>query len=303
MTDHKLEYGLLGLLALLWGSSYLFIGLAVDEIPPVTLVAVRVSGAACFLLIVLFLRGLRLPRDRRDWARLLLQSFFNSIGAWLLLVWGQQYVDSALASVLNSTSPIFVVLIGSMLALSDRPAIRKILGAALGLAGVALIVGFGALNGLGEQVWAQLAILGGAALYGCAALYGRRLSHLPSAVSAAGVMIWATIALVPASLILERPWTLSPSLGAMAAAGFLSIGCTGVALLIYYRLVHTLGPLGVASQAYLRAGVGVVLGMLFLGETITAEQGIGLAAALIGVMLINSRGNWFRSKRAPIGSD
>ena len=104
------ELALLGLLALLWGSSYLFIKVAVAEIPPITLIAFRVAVAALSLLLVLSWRREKLPRDGKTWRMLLLQSFFNSIGAWTLLAWGQQYVDSGLASVLNSTSPIFVFL-------------------------------------------------------------------------------------------------------------------------------------------------------------------------------------------------
>ena len=111
-TQHSLriELPLLALLALLWGSSYLFIKVAVTEIPPVTLIALRVTGAAGFLLVVMRLRGETLPQDWRTCRMLLLQAFFNSIGAWTVLAWGQQFVDAALASVLNSTSPIFVFL-------------------------------------------------------------------------------------------------------------------------------------------------------------------------------------------------
>ena len=281
------EYLLLGLLALLWGSSYLFIGVAVQEIPPITLIAVRVSGAAILLTAVMIWRGYSLPRDRASWIRLLFQSFLNSIGAWLLLAWGQQYVESSLASVLNSTSPIFVVLIGLFLAGADRPGFRRSMGAFLGLAGVILVIGISALEGLGQDVIAELAVLGGAALYGGAAIFGRRLSYLPATVSAAGIMIWASIILVPASLALEQPWRLDPSLQALMAAGILSIACTGIALLIYYRLVNSLGSLGVASQAYLRAGVGVMLGVTFLGETISLVVALGLATVVCGVILIN----------------
>ncbi|SNZ19563.1 DMT family transporter [Cohaesibacter gelatinilyticus] len=107
----RMELALLALLALLWGSSYLFIKMAVTEIPPITLIALRVFGAAVFLIIVMRIRSEKLPRDSKTWRMLFLQAIFNSIGAWSVLAWGQQYVDSGLASVLNSTSPIFVFLI------------------------------------------------------------------------------------------------------------------------------------------------------------------------------------------------
>lgn len=289
MTSPNLrtEVPLLALLALLWGSSYLFIKLAVAEIPPVTLIALRVLGAAIFLMIVMGMRAEKLPRDRRTWRMLLLQAILNSIGAWTILAWGQQFVDSGLASVLNSTSPIFVFLITSLVTRHETLGGRKLVGAVLGMLGVILIVGVDALRGLGSQVAGQIACLIGAALYAGAAIYAKRLGHISAVATATGTMIWASIVLVPVALVLDRPWTLMPGPTAIAATVVLSVLCTGVALLIYFRLVRTLGSIGVASQSYLRAGVGVGLGIAFLGETLNATVATGLIAAIAGVALIN----------------
>lgn len=282
------EIALLGVLALLWGSSYLFIKIAVATIPPVSLIAVRVMGASVFLLVVLACKGISLPRDGRIWRMLLVQAVFNSIGAWTVLAWGQQYVDSALASVLNSTSPVFVFFITLLFTHHEATGALKFLGACLGLAGVALIVGIDAVNGLGRQVVAQLAVLLGAVLYAGAAIYGKRLAGLPPVVSAAGTMIWATICLVPLSIFVDRPWSLRPSSQSVLAALMLATACTGLALLIYFRLVRTLGSMGVASQSYLRCAVGVVLGAAILGERITPATALGLAAVILGVAVINA---------------
>ena len=153
------------------------------------------------------------------------------------------------------------------------------------------IVGVDALDnlgsGLGVELLGQLCAVGGAVLYGVAAIYGKRFTHLSATATAAGTMIWATIVLVPVSLYVDRPWTLDPSLKAMGAMLILSVFCTGVALLIYFRLVKTLGSMGVASQAYLRAGVGVMLGVVFLGEQISLVVAGGILAAVIGVAAIN----------------
>jgi drug/metabolite transporter (DMT)-like permease len=289
-TQHSLrtELPLLALLALLWGSSYLFIKVAVTEIPPVTLIALRVTGAAGFLLVVMRLRGETLPRDWRTRRMLLQQAAFNSIGAWTVLAWGQQFVDAGLASVLNSTSPIFVFLFTALVTRHEALGGRKLVGVLVGFFGVVLIVGVAALRGLGSQVAGQLACLLGAALYACAAIYGTRFSHISAVATAAGTMIWATAVLVPLAIVLERPWTLSPSTKAIGATVMLSVFCTAVALLIYFRLVRTIGSMGVASQSYLRAGVGVVLGLVLLGETLSLPVAIGLIAAIVGVALINS---------------
>lgn len=289
MTSPNLrtELPLLALLALLWGSSYLFIKIAVAEIPPVTLIALRVLGAAVFLMIVMELRSERFPRDAKTWWMLLIQAFFNSIGAWTVLAWGQQYVDSGLASVLNSTSPIFVFLITAMVTRHEVLGGRKLLGAALGVLGVVLIVGVDALRGLGDQVAGQVACLVGAVLYAGSAIYGKRFGHISAVTTAAGTMIWASAVLVPLALILDQPWTLAPSMAAISSTAVLSIVCTGVALLIYFRLVRTLGSMGVASQSYLRAGIGVILGLVFLSETFILPVAVGLGAAIAGVTLIN----------------
>ena len=286
-TDLHIELLLLALLALLWGSSYLFIKIALAEIPPVTLIAARVLGAALFLYVVLWLRRDGLPRERRTWGLLGVQAVFNSIGAWTVLAWGQQFVDAGLASVLNSTSPIFVVIFTGLLTRHEALGGRKLLGAGIGIVGVVLIVGTDALRGLGDQVIGQLACLAGAALYAGAAIYGKRFGDISATATAAGTMTWAMAVLVPAALVLEKPWTLSPGIREIMAALVLSIPCTGVALLIYFRLVRTLGSLGVASQSYLRAGIGVILGVVLLDETLSASVFTGLATAILGVALIN----------------
>lgn len=283
------EYALLGLLAGLWGSSYLFAKVALATIPPFTLVAVRVTIAAVVLLIVLRVQGATLPRDGRTWRLLFIQALLNSILSWTVLAWGQQHVDSGLAGVLNSTSPIFVILLTLCFARQERVGGWQILGAALGVGGVVLTIGVEALRGLGEDVVAQLAVLSGAVLYAWAAIHGRRLSRLSPSVTAAGTMILSTLCLVPASLLLEQPWTLAPSASSIAAALMLAVFCTACALLLYFRLLHTLGSLAVASQAYLRAGVSVLLGVLLLGERVTPAVGLGLAVIVLGVVAINLR--------------
>ena len=285
--NRSFELSLLCLLALLWGSSYLFAKVALAEVPPLSLVAVRVSVAAVFLLIVMAAKQDRLPRDKHTWARLGLQSVFIGFGSWTILAWGQQFVDAGLASVLNSTSPIFVVLITAVITRHEHLGLRKIAGAILGLAGVALIIGFDVLSGLGQQVAGQLACLIAAALYGAAAINGKRFSHLSSTTTAAGTMIWSTAILIPAAFIFEDPLSLTPEPKAIFAMLMLSVFCTGVALLLYFRLVRTLGSLGAASQAYLRAGVGLCLGILVLGEQISLSSLVGLLAAIAGVMAIN----------------
>lgn len=293
----RIELALLAVLACLWGSSYLLIKVALATLPPVTLMAIRVALAAMFLLVVMRARGEHLPTDGRSWRDLFVQSLLNSSVAWLVLAWGAQYVPSGMAGVLNSTSPLFVFLLTAFSSNTSSGGARsmmKITGVVLGFIGVLLVVGMDSLRGLGQQTLAQAAVLFGAFLYACAALNGKRLAHLSPLVTATGTMLWAAASLVPLSLVLEQPWTLTPSTSSLSAAATLAIMCTGIALIIYFRLMHTLGAMGVASQSYLRAGVSVLLGLIVLGEQLSATVLIGLIVTIVGVALIN----WPVKKRA-----
>jgi drug/metabolite transporter (DMT)-like permease len=130
-------------------------------------------------------------------------------------------------------------------------------------------------------------VLFGAFLYACAAINGKRLAHLSPLVTATATMMWAAVCLVPLSLAVDQPWTLRPTATACMAAATLAIMGTGVALIIYFRLIKTLGPMGVASQSYLRAGVSVLLGLVILGEQLSGTVLLGLVIIIVGVALIN----------------
>jgi drug/metabolite transporter (DMT)-like permease len=300
-TSLTFEFVLLGLLALCWGSAYSMTKIAVTEIPPVTLIAMRVGIAAVFLAAIAAWQGHRPPSDWRTWRMLFVQACLNSTVAWTVVAWGQQRIDSALATVLNSTSPIFVFFITLLITRHEAVNGLKFFGACLGLGGVVMIVGIDALRGLGDQVAGQVAVVFGAFLYGCAAIYGKRLAHLPPPVAAAGAMGWAAVTLIPLSFAVDAPLQISPSPRALASVIGLGLFSTGIALLIYFRLLRTLGSMGVASQAYLRTGVGVVLGMVLLGETIAPLTGLGIAASVLGVAAINapSLSSW-RSERSKV---
>lgn len=294
------ELAWLAVLALLWGSSYLFIKLALSSLAPVTLIAIRVVVAAIVLSAVMAVRRERVPRHGRTWRMLLVQALMFSVGAWTILAWGQQYIDSSLASVMNSTTPIFVFFMTLLISRHEALTAVKLFGACLGLAGVVLIVGTDALRGFGEEVFGQVAVLISSLLYAVAAIYGKRFKTLPPLTVAWGMMIWASLCLVPMSLLLEHPWTQRPTLSSLLAALTLGVFCTGLALLIYFRLIRTLGSMGVASQSYLRVGVGVLLGTVVLDEQITAVVALGVAAAILGVAAINLPARSSASKLKPI---
>ncbi len=274
---------LLLLISTLWGSSYAFIKLGVATIPPVTLIAARTAIAGALLMAILRLRGVAIPAERNLWGRFLIQALLNSVIPFTLIAWGERYVDSGLAAILNSTSPIFTFLAGSLLLRQERATWPGLAGVIAGISGVTLIVGLTALQGLGSQTIAASAIVVATICYAGAALFGRQFRGLDPMLPAAGSLIAGATILIPLSLIVDRPWALSPSAGSLAGLLILAVFCTAAALVIYFRLLELLGPLGTVAQAYLRVPVGVAIGLLFMGESLAPTAGIGLVLVVAGV--------------------
>ena len=278
-----LDLALLGILATLWGASYSFIKVGVETIPPVTFIAARTLIAGALLLMVLRLRRLSLPKDRRLWLRFLVQACLNSVVPFTLIAWAEQTVDAGLATILNSTSPIFTFLLAVLLVRQEAVTARKLLGVVAGLTGICLIVGLEALGGLGRELAAQLAIVAATICYAGAAVFGRGFKGLDPLLPAAGSMLCGAAMLIPASLVIDRPWHLAPSADSILALIGLSVFSTALALTIYFRLLHTLGSVGTTSQAYLRVPIGVAIGVAFLGETLASTAWIGLVCVVVGV--------------------
>jgi len=277
------EHILLIVLATLWGASYTFIKIGVETIPPVTLIAGRTLIAAVLLLPLMRWRGLALPTDGVTWRRFLIQACLNSAIPFTLIAWGERSIDAGLATVLNSTAPIFTFLLTASVTQHEPATARRLLGVASGIVGVCLIVGVEALSGLAEQLLAPIAIVAATVCYAGAAIFGKTFKELDPMLPAAGSLICGAAILCPASLVIDQPWTLTPSRESVLALIGLAVLSTALALVIYFRLVQTLGSLGVTSQAYLRVPIGVAMGITLLGERLTPVAWIGLACVVIGV--------------------
>lgn len=280
----SLELALLLALATLWGASYTFIKLGVVTIPPVTLIAARTLIAGAILVAVLRWRGFALPRDAATWRRFMFQACLNSVVPFTLIAWAERDVDAGLATILNSTSPIFTFLITAAITRHEPATSRKLIGVVAGIAGTAAIVGTQALDGLGRELWAQLAIVAATVCYAGAAIFGRGFKGLDPMMPAAGSMLCGAAILVPASLVIDRPWALAPSAASLAALVGLAVFSTALAFVIYFRLVQTLGSVGTTAQAYLRVPIGVAIGAAFLGETLQPSAWAGLICVLAGVV-------------------
>ena len=283
------ELALLLLLATLWGASYTFIKLGVASIPPVTFIAARSTIASVVLLAVLLGRGVNMPTDIALWRRFLFQACLNSVVPFTLIAWAEQSVDAGLATILNSSVPIFAFIVTFFLAHRQSATGRQLFGVISGMIGICLIVGVQALSGMGQQLTAELPIIAATVCYAGAAVFGRSFQGLDPMLPATGSLLCGAIVLIPISLIVDHPWTLAPSGRSILGLLCLSIFSTALAFTIYFRLIQTLGPVGATSQAYLRVPIGVAISVVFLGETLSPATLAGLVCVIAGVAAMTFR--------------
>ena len=243
------EWGLLGLLSLLWGGSFFFVAVAVKELPPLTLVALRVGLAAALMWASAPLIGVSPPKSMRAVAALAVLGFGNNALPFALIAWGQTHLPSGLASILNAATPLFTVLAAHVLTAEEKLSGLKLFGAIAGMAGVASLLGPDLLwGGAAINVWAELAILGAALSYALSAIFARRVRSLglkPIDV-AAGQATAATVFLAPLALAIDRPWTLPmPSEPVVASVLAIAALSTALAYIVYFRILAGAGATNV----------------------------------------------------------
>ena len=283
------KLGWLLFLALLWGPSFLFIKVAVAEIPPVTMVLIRVGLGGLLLYGMLRLQNGRLPRDRQVWKHLAIIGLIHNAIPFVLFSWGEQYIDSALASILNGTTPLFTIFLAHFFTESDRLTRPKMVGAAIGFGGLILLSLPSLGDGLLTTTLGLLALTVASIMYAVAIVYTRNnLRGLPRLVAPTGQMLMATIYLLPVALLVERPFSLPmPSLTSWGAVLMLAVFGTAIAFWVYYQLMEIADPSYVSLVTYLIPVVGVVLGIVVLNEQLTWHSYAGCGLILFGVMIIN----------------
>ncbi|HET7730048.1 MAG TPA: DMT family transporter [Usitatibacter sp.] len=282
--------GLVALLALLWGASFPILKVAVETIPPITVAASRALLGGLLLLAVLGREAPSLWRSGIPLRSYVVQSTFNCILPWILVAWASTSIDAALTTILNSLSPIFIFLLTWAITRHEAATARKFVGVMLGIAGVLAIVGPDAMKGFGRNTLAELACVAGSLAYAIAAIVGRRFDKVSPLVPSAGSVLVAAAVLIPLALIVEQPWTARPSWASVLAVVAGAVFSTAGAFIVYFRLLATIGSIATASQAYLRILVGVGLGVIFLGERLTAGHFVGLALVFAGVVAMTLPG-------------
>ena len=288
------DYALLLALACCWSSTYPLTKIGLGSIPPITFISARSLIAAGFLIVVLRLRGLRLPTDTKAWKLFAQQQTINSTIPFLMITWAQQYVPASTTVVLASTTPIFAFLITWGITRHEPATLLKLAGAILGLAGTAAIIGLDALGGLTHDIVAEMAILLATISFACATIFGLRLTDYDPMVVAAGSLTFGGCVLLPLSLAIEHPWTLRPTAEALAATFAMGIFSSALGLMLFYMCLSRLGTITTNAQGYLRIPIGVGLSVLLLGETVPQNLALGLVLVMAGVAAMTVPGGAFR---------
>ena len=287
------EWGLLALLSLLWGGSFVFIGVAVKELPPLTLAALRVGIAALILWAIAPLTGARPPRSGNALAALALLGLGNNALPFALIAWGQIHLPAGLASILNAATPLFGVLVAHVFTAEEKLSRLKIIGAVAGMAGVAWTIGPDALLGRGgTNALAEGAVLLAALSYAVTAVFARRVGPLglkPIDV-ATGQTTAGAIYLVPIAFLFDRPWSLPvPSAPVVVSVFAIAALCTALAYVIYFRILSGAGATNVLLVTLVAPATSVILGALFLHERLLSRQFLGFALIALGLALIDGR--------------
>ena len=290
----RTEWLLFFALGFMWGSSYLFIKIAVDSFGTFTLIALRLLIGATFLWIAFRLNGTSLPRERRTYGNLLVMAIINITIPFALITWAEQSVDSALAAILNSTVPLFVIVIAPLF-LPDEPIrINGVVGLAVGFIGVVLLVSPGLVNATGDLA-GSIALLGSSLAYALGNVYSRRnVRGLPPLVPAVFQVTFALVIVGTLALVLEHPWTAQPDIGDWFSVIWLGIFGSGLAYMVYFRLLDRWGATRTSLVAYLLPVYGIVLGFLVLQEPVNLTLIAGTALVIAGVALVN--GPWGRRR-------
>lgn len=281
-------WALLVALSVVWGGSFFFVEVALRELGPFTIVLGRIGFAALALLLLVAFTGQAMPRDGATWGAFFVMGGLNNLIPFSLITWGQVSIESGLASILNATTPLFAVVLAHFLTADERMTPNRLAGVLIGLAGVAVLIGPEALDGLGATGLGQIAILGAALSYAFAGIYGRRLRHLPVA-AAAGMLTASTFQVLPLALVLETPFAVLPGLATWGAILGIALLSTALAYLLYFRILALAGATNLLLVTFLIPVSALFLGIAFLDERPGWTAFAGMALIFAGLAAVDGR--------------
>lgn len=283
-------WGLLVLLGFIWGGSFFFGRIAVQHVPPMTLVLFRVALAA----IALHIAFGRMPGFYQTltsrWRELMIMGLINNAIPFTLIFVGQTQIGAGLASILNATTPVWAVLVAQVLTTDEKITAAKLVGCALGLAGMVLLIGPSALGLADSPLWAMLAVVGAAVSYGFAATFGKRFKGVPPRITATGQLTASSVIMLPLAVLVDQPWTLPvPPLEVIAAILALALVSTAFAYIVFFRILSVAGATSASLVTLLVPPAAIVLGILFLGESLSLTETLGLGLIALGLLSLDNR--------------
>lgn len=283
-------WGLMGLLALIWGASFLSNRVALEEVGVLTTVAFRVLGAAALMWAFVALRRLPVPPLARLVPVALAMGILNNVIPFTLIVWGQTQIESGLAAILNGATAIFGVVVAALVFGDERLTGRKLLGVVLGFLGVATAIGVDHLAGFDPRAQGQLAVLGATLSYALAASFARlAFRGIRPEVATAAMLAGSTLVLVPLALAFDGLPGFDYAAPTWAALAYLAVAATALAYLLYYRVLALAGAGNLSLVTLLVAPVALVLGALTYGEALPARAYLGFAILALGLLVIDGR--------------
>ncbi|SLN33568.1 putative inner membrane transporter YedA [Ruegeria meonggei] len=286
------DWGLLGFLSILWGGTFFFTSIAVGELPPLTVVFLRVSIAALALFIYLGMRGNTLPRNRQVWKAFLTMGFLNNVVPFSLFFWAQTTIPGGLASIANAATPVFSITVAHFMLADEKFTANKFFGVVLALIGVGFLFGKEVSSGASVATLGLLACLTAALCQGFSVVYGRRFNALglSSSVSALGQLVATTVIMLPVILLVDHPWALAtPSIAAVGSIAGMALFSTALAYMIFFHLLATAGAVNASLVTLLIPVSAILLGTGFLGEVLATTHFVGLALISCGLLVIDGR--------------
>ena len=288
----KGDWALLATLALIWGGAFVFIGVAVRHVHPLTYVWLRLTIAAAAMWLFLAFKREPLGLPRQVWGSMLLLALLNNALPFSLFGWGQTHIASGLAAILNATTPIWGVIVAHLFTQDERMTPRKLAGVLLGFGGVATMIGPDLLKNIGTDGLAQLACITASLSYALAAVWARRFRRLglsPMSVTTGQLTAGAAM-MLPMVLLFDQPWTQPfPPLIAWGAIAALAIFCTALGYVLYFRLIDSAGATNALLVTLLVPPVAILLGAVLLNESLALQDFAGLALIALGLAAIDGR--------------
>ena len=286
------EWLLLLLLSLLWGGSYFFVGVAVDELPTMTIVFARVSIGAIALLLCLKIFGIQMPWTRQAWTLFFIMGLLNNAIPFSLIVWGQSALASGVAAIINASTPLLTILVAHFYTTDEQITRTKALGVLIGFFGVVVLIGIDSVTTLDGNFWASLACIAAALSYACAGVFGRRFvrAGIAPMATATGQLCASSCLLCLMMLVIDAPWTLTlPSASALWALIGVGVFSTALAYTIYFRILATAGATNLLLVTFLLPINAIILGVSFLNEALLIRHMLGMLLIGLSLLIIDGR--------------